>query len=169
MFIVISTYHILSIVRKESTRLIHKYIYIVGLFDTGSGVIGVVHDNQQFPLIDASGLHLVPGRNNRITYAKKTTSFLSSQYTTCSVNIPRVFRQAYNNYPNADYMYSQETCYFQSIQAFTYVLLEAICNYSHVKHIFIIDTSFDMNTRQKSIVYPSIYTLLSMLIHCVIQ
>jgi hypothetical protein len=75
------------------------------------GVVALVHDNTQLPLIEQAGIELAPGRRHKLGYGKKTTYFLRSPYTTCTDNVSFSMKAMFENYNNADYGYSETLCY----------------------------------------------------------
>ncbi|CAF0841505.1 unnamed protein product [Rotaria sp. Silwood1] len=76
--------------------------------DVSVGMIAMIHDNTQLPLIDVAGTLLAPGRRHRLGYKKKTNQFLSSPYTDCTTKTPLAMQAMFNEYEGADYAYSQE-------------------------------------------------------------
>ncbi|UJR12505.1 hypothetical protein I4U23_016680 [Adineta vaga] len=51
---------------------IHSYQYVLYIRE-GIGIVGLVHDNTQLPLIEFSGLYLIPGRRHKLDYSYSTT------------------------------------------------------------------------------------------------
>ena len=86
---------------------------------TGVGIIAMVHDNAQLPWIDYAGIALTTGFKHRITYTKRSISYLRSPYTTCNDKIPPIMRAMFDRYESADYEYSEDTCYELCTQVFT--------------------------------------------------
>ncbi|MCC7160082.1 MAG: amiloride-sensitive sodium channel family protein [Ignavibacteria bacterium] len=75
------------------------------------GVVAVVHDNTQLPLIEKVGITLAPGRKHKLGYRKKSTYFLSPPYTKCTSKISFAMQTMFDNYNDADYRYSEPLCY----------------------------------------------------------
>lgn len=85
----------------------------------GVGMIGMVHDNVQLPTIDLSGLALATGNKHRITYTKKSVSYLRRPYTTCTDKVPPMMQAMFDNYQGAEYEYSEDICYELCMQVYT--------------------------------------------------
>ncbi|CAF3585086.1 unnamed protein product [Rotaria sp. Silwood1] len=98
---------------------VHSHQYVPYVVDS-IGMIGIVHDNAQIPLIDTNGIGLAPGRKHKLNYKKKTNFFLPSPYTSCTNNIPLSMKVMFKDYNGADYSYSQLSCYELCIQAYAY-------------------------------------------------
>ena len=81
----------------------------------------MVHDNTQLPLIERLGVQLVPGRKHKLGYSKRTNSFLSSPYTTCSDTVTPGMQALFDQFSGATYYYSVEICFQVALQAYTYV------------------------------------------------
>ena len=77
----------------------------------GAGVIALVHDNTQIPLIEQSGVELAPGQRHKLSYRKKRVDFLSTPYTECTNKLSAPMEAMLKNYAGADYNYSQAICY----------------------------------------------------------
>ncbi|CAF4199792.1 unnamed protein product [Rotaria sp. Silwood2] len=84
------------------------------------GVIALVHDNTQLPLIEAAGLELAPGRKHKLGYKKKAAYFLSSPYTSCTNEISLSMKAMLEKYNGADYGYSETICYQLCEQMYVY-------------------------------------------------
>lgn len=85
----------------------------------GAGMVALVHDNTELPLIEASGLQLKPGEKHKLGYKKKTTSLLSAPYTSCTNRVSQSMEIMFDKfYAQADYGYSQTVCYQLCQQAF---------------------------------------------------
>ncbi|CAF4445417.1 unnamed protein product [Rotaria sp. Silwood2] len=74
------------------------------------GMIAMVHDNPQLPLIDSAGMAVATGFKHRITYTKKIISYLRSPYSTCNDKILPVMLAMLDNYQGAKYGYQQCDC-----------------------------------------------------------
>ncbi|CAF1169446.1 unnamed protein product [Rotaria magnacalcarata] len=81
------------------------------LEDVSAGIVAMIHDNTQLPLIDVAGILLEPGRKHKLGYKKKQYKFLPSPYTYCTTDIPRPMRAMFDQYEGADYAYSQGNSY----------------------------------------------------------
>ncbi|CAF1156566.1 unnamed protein product [Rotaria sordida] len=98
---------------------VHSHQYIP--YGTNSvGIIALVHDNTQLPLIEAAGLELAPGRKHKLGYRKKAAYFLSSPYTSCTSEISPSMKAMLEKYNGADYGYSETICYQLCGQLYTY-------------------------------------------------
>ena len=82
-------------------------------------MVGLIHDNTQVPLMDSSGFNLVPGQKHKFNYKKKTNIFAPSPYTLCSGKTAPWMQAMFDNYPNADYTYSQILCFRLDVQVYT--------------------------------------------------
>ncbi|CAF3751624.1 unnamed protein product [Rotaria sp. Silwood1] len=99
---------------------VHSHQY-VPYFWKGAGMVSLVHDNTQLPLIDSFGVLLTPGKSHKLGYKKKTTFLLSSPYTSCTNNIPLPMEIMFNTYYyGADYSYSETVCYELCGQTYAY-------------------------------------------------
>jgi len=88
---------------------IEFYLYI--RLRPGIGMVALVHDNADAPLIEAAGIALATGRKHILGYRKKTIFFLSSPYTTCTNKVSLQMQAMLNNYDGADYGYDLTICY----------------------------------------------------------
>ncbi|CAF0993422.1 unnamed protein product [Rotaria sordida] len=98
---------------------VHSHQYVPYIRE-GVGMIAMVHDNAQLPLIDSAGMALATGFKHRITYTKKIVSYLRSPYSTCDEKIPPMMQAMFDNYQGAEYGYSEDICYELCTQVFTY-------------------------------------------------
>jgi Amiloride-sensitive sodium channel len=89
-------------------------------------MVALIHDNTQFPEINTRGLILGPGKKHRISFAKKTTYFLPSPYTTCTNQIPITMQLMFDQFNDADYVYGQTICYQDCTQVYLYVDIDVI-------------------------------------------
>jgi hypothetical protein len=94
----------------------------------GVGMMIMVHDNTQLPLVDLVGIQLAPGRKYRLGYYKKTNSFLPSPYTTCSDKVTLGMQAMFNQFSNADYSYAESS----EIQA-NYIAVDVVCESTQVE------------------------------------
>ncbi|CAF3716245.1 unnamed protein product [Rotaria sp. Silwood1] len=92
--------------------------YVSG--DVSVGMVAMVHDNTELPLIDVAGIELTSGRKHKLGYKKKANYFLSSPYTECTDKVPIVMQAMFDRYGGADYAYSQGVCYLLCTQAYIY-------------------------------------------------
>jgi hypothetical protein len=83
------------------------------------GMVVLVHDNVQVPLIELAAMQLAPGRHHRLGYAKKTSWFLPAPYTTCNYKVNLGMRAMFDQYHDTDYGYSLYECYSACMQAYT--------------------------------------------------
>ncbi|CAF3341058.1 unnamed protein product [Rotaria socialis] len=98
----------------------HLYSPHINEVDVSAGMVTMIHDNTQLPLINVAGILLTPGRKHKLGYKKKQYTFLPSPYTYCTTNIPRPMRAMFDQYEGADYAYSQGVCYTLCTQAYIY-------------------------------------------------
>ena len=105
-------------VSKSFIRLFFLFIEI------SAGMVTMIHDNTELPLIDVAGIHLIPGRKHRLTYRKKTSYFLQSPYTDCTEKIPLSMQTMFDQYVGADFAYSQDVCRLNCKQSYTSVIIE---------------------------------------------
>ena len=87
---------------------------------SGTGMIGIVHDNPQMPAIYSDGIELATGFKHRLTYVPKTISYLQSPYTTCTNQIPPSMKIVFTKYYDADYEYSESLCFTLCGQIYRY-------------------------------------------------
>ncbi|UJR19323.1 hypothetical protein I4U23_022452 [Adineta vaga] len=109
-----------SDVSKLTVRLyLYSYQY-VSLITEGMGMMAMVHDNEQLPLIERAGMTLAPGFKHRLTFTKKTVYSLPSPYSSCTNEIPLAMKIMFDQYEGADYTYSEDICYIICAQAYIY-------------------------------------------------
>ena len=84
-------------------------------------MIGVLHNNIEAPLMDLTGLYFSPGYKYRLSFEKTLTNYLGSPYAQCTNDVSQSMQAALNNYPSADYGYSQILCIQNNLQIYTYV------------------------------------------------
>jgi hypothetical protein len=94
-------------------------IIILNILYTGSGMVGMVHDNADAPSVELGGMLFGPGHHHRLSYAKKKSSFLSAPYTTCNDKVNLEMQEMIDRYNGTDYGYSQYQCFIPCIQAYT--------------------------------------------------
>ena len=82
------------------------------------GMVAMVHDNHELPLVDIAGLYLSSGRRHKLSYKKRANYFLSTPYTDCTNEISRVMEAMYSRYNGADYGYSQGVCNILCTQSY---------------------------------------------------
>ncbi|UJR20226.1 hypothetical protein I4U23_023357 [Adineta vaga] len=106
--------------KLELGLYVHSHQYIPYIADS-VGIVALIHDNTQLPLMDLSGFNLIPGQKHKFSYRKKTNSFLSSPYTSCRSKIDPWMRTMFTNYAAFDYGYCKQLCVKLEIQIHTYV------------------------------------------------
>ncbi|CAF1034985.1 unnamed protein product [Adineta steineri] len=93
--------------------------------DASVGMMIMVHDNTELPLIEVAGIELAGGRKHKIGYKKRISQLLPPPYSDCTNNISPAMQAMYDRFTNADYTYSQAICTTICIQ--TYVYQECNC------------------------------------------
>ncbi len=83
------------------------------------GMMAMVHDNAQLPVIELGGIQLVPGRQHKLSYTKQTSSFLPSPYTHCTNKVNHAMQLFFDTFQGTDYGYSQTICNTVCTQAYT--------------------------------------------------
>ena len=78
----------------------------------------MVHDNAQAPAIELGAMFLAPGQHHRLTYVKKTSTFLSAPYSACNDKVNPATQAMFDQYNGTDYGYSQYQCFLPCIQAY---------------------------------------------------
>jgi hypothetical protein len=91
-----------------------------------TGVMVMLHDNRQLPLIELAGMALGPGLKHRITFTRKSAEFLRPPYTGCTDKIHLAMQAMFNRYQQANYSYSQFLCFTNCIQEYTYVNVSVV-------------------------------------------
>lgn len=87
----------------------------------GVGMMIMVHDNTQLPLMDRVALQLTPGRKHKLGYYRRTNSFLPSPYTQCSDTVTSGMQALFDQFSGTHYAYAQEICFEVALQTYTYV------------------------------------------------
>lgn len=82
------------------------------------GLVVMVHENTQVPLIEAAGIELAPGRKHRLGYKNKSVVFLPSPYSSCTNDISAQMKAMLENYQGADYGHSETICYYLCEQTY---------------------------------------------------
>lgn len=100
-------------IRKFQTCLI-----LCSTLDVTVGMVALIHDNTELPLIDVAGIELGTGQKHKLSYKKRNNIFLPSPYTDCTMDIPPAMDAMFKNYRGADYVYSQGVCYTICIQSY---------------------------------------------------
>ncbi|CAF0831478.1 unnamed protein product [Adineta ricciae] len=103
----------------QLTLYLHRHQY-VPYVTTGVGMMAIVHDNDEFPLITASGLQLIPGRSHTLAYSKRSNVFLSPPYTSCTNNVAQAMQALFDQYEGVQYGYKQYLCYLICMQTLIY-------------------------------------------------
>lgn len=86
--------------------------------DVSGGIVAMVHDNQEMPLIDISGLYLSAGIRHKLSYKKRNRFYLSTPYTDCTMVIPPSMQAMFREFSGADFQYSQGICNILCTQAY---------------------------------------------------
>ncbi|CAF1214339.1 unnamed protein product [Adineta steineri] len=97
----------------------HGHMYVPFISD-GIGVVAMVHDNTQLPLIDRLNTQLVPGRKYKLGYSKKVNYLLPPPYTTCNDKVPPGLQAMFDQFEGITYAYAQELCFKVALQTYTY-------------------------------------------------
>jgi len=87
----------------------------------GIGMVGMIHDNTQLPLVDIAGLHFGTGQKHKLCFKTKMNFILPAPYSTCTDQVTFAMQTLFNHYDKADYAYSQLLCFAICIQTYTYV------------------------------------------------
>ena len=86
--------------------------------DVSVGMVVMIHDNTELPLIDDAGMYLSPGKRHKLGFNKKKNHLLSSPYSECTNDIPLAMQTMFNRYKGADYEYSQGVCNILCTQSY---------------------------------------------------
>ncbi|CAF1214683.1 unnamed protein product [Rotaria sordida] len=111
--------------KLELNFYVHSHQYVPYITED-IGMIGMVHDNTQFPMIKFAGRALVTGFKHRMTYAKKTIFYLRAPYSTCNDETPPIMQAMFNSYPDVEYVYSEDVCYDLCTEVYTYYMCGCI-------------------------------------------
>ncbi|CAF1366469.1 unnamed protein product, partial [Rotaria sordida] len=95
----------------------HTHQYVRFLTDS-VGMVGMIHDNAQMPLIDIAGLPFGSGRKHKLCFTKRSYSILPSPYSHCTDQVSFAMQALFNSSGNADYGYSQLTCITLCMQTY---------------------------------------------------
>lgn len=87
--------------------------------DVSGGMVAMIHDNTELPLIELAGIEISPGKKHKLSYTRKKSSFLPTPYSDCTDSIPLAMKAMFSSYENADYSYSQDVCYLICKQSYT--------------------------------------------------
>ncbi|CAF1075561.1 unnamed protein product [Adineta steineri] len=98
---------------------VYSYQYVPYIRE-GIGIISLVHDNTQAPLIETAGIQLATEKTHKLGYKKKTTFFLSAPYTSCTKQISPSMQAMLDSFDGADYEYSTTICLQLCRQTFVY-------------------------------------------------
>jgi hypothetical protein len=82
-------------------------------------MVAMVHDNAELPSVELGGMLFGPGQHHRLSYSKKSSTFLPAPYTNCNDKPDLGMQAMLNNYNGTDYGYSQYQCFIPCIQAYT--------------------------------------------------
>ncbi|CAF1063442.1 unnamed protein product [Adineta ricciae] len=105
--------------RLALTFYIHRHQY-VPYVTQNVGMMAMIHDNDQFPIIAPAGFQLAPGKNYKMSYKKRTNIFLPSPYTSCETKVSLAMQVLFERYQSINYAYSQTLCYTICMQTFVY-------------------------------------------------
>lgn len=98
--------------KKEKSDLAIRLCLLLNLCtDVSAGIVAMIHDNTELPLIDIAGIHLTPGLKHKLGYKKRENHFLQAPYTDCTDTISPAMRAMFDKYADTDYAYSQDLCY----------------------------------------------------------
>ena len=78
----------------------------------------LVHDNEQVPLIEATGLELATGRRHKLSYTKRETTLVSSPVKRCTQTASDATAAVMTSYEGTEYAYSDIPCYQSCEQSF---------------------------------------------------
>ncbi|CAF0965271.1 unnamed protein product [Rotaria sordida] len=106
----------------------HQYVPYAAK-EVSVGMVAMIHDNTELPLIDVAGILLKTGLKHKLSYKKKTHQLLPSPYSDCTNKVPLAMKAMFDRYAGADYAYSQILCYILCVQ--TYVYHECGCVSPH--------------------------------------
>ena len=81
-------------------------------------MVAMLHHNTELPIVEATGIELVPGRKHKLMYKKKASYFLPAPYSDCTDKVPLAMQAIFDEYDGADYGYSQAVCYTLCFQAY---------------------------------------------------
>ncbi|CAF4941276.1 unnamed protein product [Rotaria sp. Silwood1] len=95
----------------------HQYVPYTSR-DISVGMVAMIHDNTELPLIEVAGIQLDPGRKHKFGYKKRTYESLPSPYSDCTNEVSLAMQAMFNRYAGADYAYSQVLCYMTCVQAY---------------------------------------------------
>ncbi|CAF1291168.1 unnamed protein product [Adineta ricciae] len=98
---------------------VHSNQYIPYMTDS-VGIVAVIHDNTQVPLMDTAGYNLNPGQKHKLSYRKKNYDFLPAPYTLCESKTAPWMQTMFESYEKFDYKYSKPLCIKLDAQIFTY-------------------------------------------------
>ena len=86
--------------------------------DVISGMVGMIHDNRELPIIDTGSIYLSPTKRHKFAYKKKVNYFLPAPYSDCTEKVPPAMDAMFQRYQGADYAYSQTVCNILCTQSF---------------------------------------------------
>lgn len=94
--------------------------------DASAGIVAMIHDNTELPMIDVAGIRLATGHKHKLGYKKKTKTFLSAPYTDCTTTVSPAMQMIFDQFGGADYAYSPVICYSLCVQAYMSVHSRAL-------------------------------------------
>ncbi|CAF3610006.1 unnamed protein product [Rotaria sp. Silwood1] len=106
----------------------HQYVSYIAK-DISVGMVAMIHDNTELPLIEVAGMQFDPGRKYKLNYKKRTNQLLPFPYSDCTTKVPLIMQAMFKRYADADYAYSQVLCSVLCIQAYTYDQCRCISPY----------------------------------------
>lgn len=80
------------------------------LLGISGGMVVMLHDNAEAPMIEKAGIRLAAGRKHQLSYRKRGNYFLSHPYTECTTHVSDIMQETFKQYGGADYAYSQDIC-----------------------------------------------------------
>ena len=83
-----------------------------------AGIVAMLHDSTELPLIDVASIELAAGRKHKLAYRKKANYFLPPPYMECTTEVSDVMQHMFQHYGGADYKYSQGVCYTLCTQSY---------------------------------------------------
>jgi hypothetical protein len=99
-----------------------KYIFYktscCSFIDVSAGMMIMIHDNTELPLIEVGGIQLAPGLRHKLGYQVTTSQLLPSPYSDCTDTISPAMQATFDQYEGADYAYSQVLCNTICVQTY---------------------------------------------------
>ncbi|CAF3695950.1 unnamed protein product [Rotaria sp. Silwood1] len=117
------------IAKGKMQNIILRELFCVSFTDISVGMVAMIHDNTELPLIEVAGMQFDPGRKYKLNYKKRTNQLLPFPYSDCTTKVPLIMQAMFKRYADADYAYSQVLCSVLCIQAYTYDQCRCISPY----------------------------------------